>query len=120
MSELLNLKIFSVDELAHECARFHDFPVDLDAQTFDRAQHTWTGTFVRGTNDPTRIVTIRRSVFVKVTQFPLFASRITIYNVSDAEIQDRPRLASTHFVRSPRLLLDADLNVIRIAIFPSR
>ena len=92
MSELLNLKIFSVDELAHECVRFHDFPVDLEAQTFDSAQHTWTGTFVRGTSDPTRIVTSRRSVFVKVTQFPLFASRITIYNVSDAEIQDRAQI----------------------------
>jgi hypothetical protein len=92
VSELLNLKMSSVEELADECARFHDFPFDLEAQSFDSIQHTWTGTFVRRTSDPTRIVTSRRSLFVKVTEFPLFASRITIRNVSDAEIQDRAQI----------------------------
>ena len=92
MSELLNLTISSVEELADACARFHDFPVDLEAQSFDSAQHTWTGTFLRRTSDPTRIVTSRRSLFVKITEFPLFASRITIRNVSEAEIQDRAQI----------------------------
>jgi hypothetical protein len=97
VSELLNLKISTVEELAHECVRFHDFPFDLEAQSFDSLQHTWTGTFVRRTSDPTRIVTSRPSLFVKVTEFPLVASRVTIRNVAEAEIQDRAQIGTYTF-----------------------
>jgi hypothetical protein len=91
VSELLNLRITSVNQLAGECGRFHGFPFDLEGQSFDSARRTWTGHFVRGNDDPAR-VTIRGSWFFNVTDFPLFASTITIHNVAEAEIQDRAQI----------------------------
>jgi hypothetical protein len=97
MSELLSLTASTVEELADQCVRFHDFPFDLEAQSFDPVERTWTGNFIRGTRDPARVVTTRRSVFVKVTEFPIFATRITIHNVSEAEIQDRAQIGYYSF-----------------------
>lgn len=97
VSELLNLRISSVDQLAIACARFHDCPFDLAAQSFDSEQHTWTGDFVRASSDPTRIVRTRRALLLKVTEFPLIASRIVIHNVVEAEIQDRAQIGTYTF-----------------------
>jgi len=91
MSELLNLRISSVEQLADACGRFHGFPFDLEAQSFDSARRTWTGNFVRGNDDPARVTT-RGSWFFNITDFPLFASTITIHNVAEAEIQDRAQI----------------------------
>jgi len=87
----LNLQIGSVEELAHECDRFHDYPFHLEGQSFDAVQHLWTGSFIHGNSDPAR-VTSRGSWLFKVVEFPLIASQIAIHNVSEAEIQDRSQL----------------------------
>lgn len=96
MSELLNLEISSVEQLAAEARRFHGFPFDLEGQSFDSAQRTWTGNFVRATSDRSRM-TIRGSWFIRVTEFPLVASQIVIRNVSEAEIQDRAQIRTHTF-----------------------
>ena len=93
LTDILDVRVSSVEELATRCGRFHDFPFELDAQSFDPVQHTWTGYFLRGTNDPARIVTTRRPFLVTVTEFPVFEVRVTIRNVVDAEIQDRAQIA---------------------------
>lgn len=96
MSELLPLRITSVEQLAAECARFHDFPFDLEAQSVDAAGRTWTGTFMHGTADPARI--IRRGPWLfRVTEFPVFACEITIHNVAEAEVQDRSQIGIFSF-----------------------
>jgi hypothetical protein len=87
----LNLEIWSVDQLAHECDRFHDYPFHLEGQSFDGGQRIWTGSFLRGISAPAR-VTSRGSWMVRVVEFPLAASQITIHNVSEAEIQDRSQV----------------------------
>jgi hypothetical protein len=89
----LNVRVSSVEQLAAECRRFHDFPFELDAQAFDPVRRTWTGYFLRGTSDPARVVTTRRPWLVKVTEFPVFEVRVTIRNVVEAEIQDRAQIA---------------------------
>jgi hypothetical protein len=89
----LNLHIWSVEQLAHECGRFHDYPFHLEGQSVDGAQRIWTGSFIRGTSDPAR-VTSRGSWVVRVAEFPLIASQITIHDVSEAEIQDRSLVGS--------------------------
>ena len=91
MSELLHLRVSSVEQLADACQRFRGFPFYLDGQSFDSAERTWTGQFVRGNDDPARVTT-RGSWFFNVTDFPLFATTITIHNVAEAEIQDRAQL----------------------------
>lgn len=93
MTDVLNVRVSSVEELAQQCARFHDFPFELEAQSFDAAQRTWTGYFLRGTSDPARVVTTRRPWLVKVTEFPVFEVRVTVRNVVEAEIQDRAQIA---------------------------
>jgi hypothetical protein len=94
VSELLHFTISSVGQLADECGRFHDFPFDLEAQRFDSAQQTWTGSFIRAASDPRRIVTTRWAWFVKVMDFPLIASEILIRNVTEVEIQDRAQIGT--------------------------
>lgn len=84
----LNLQIRSVEQLAHECGRFHDYPLHLEGLSVDAGQRIWTGSFIRGNADPAR-VTSRGSWVFRVVEFPLIASQITIHNVSEAEIQDR-------------------------------
>ena len=93
LNDILNVRVSSVEELAQHCARFHDFPFELEDQSFDAAQRTWTGYFVRGTSDPARVVTTRRPWLVKVTEFPIFEVRVTVRNVVEAEIQDRAQIA---------------------------
>lgn len=92
-SDAVHVRATSVEELAAQCARFHDFPFELDAQSFDAAQRTWTGLFLRGSTDPARVVTTRRPWLVKVTEFPVFEVRVTIRHVVEAEIQDRAQIA---------------------------
>ena len=94
--ELLNLRVSSVEQLAAECARFHDFPFDIEAQSFDSARRVWTGTFVHGTGDPAR-VTRRGPWLFRVTEFPVFACAITIHNVLEAEVQDRSQIGVFSF-----------------------
>lgn len=94
MSELLHFTISSVGQLADECGRFHDFPFDLEAQRFDSARQTWTGSFIRATSDPARIATTRWAWFIKVIDFPLLASEVVIRNVSEVEIQDRAQIGT--------------------------
>lgn len=96
MSELLPLRITSVEQLAAECARFHDFPFDLEAQSVDAVGRTWTGTFMHGTADPARI-TRRGPWLFRVTEFPVFACEITIHNVAEAEVQDRSQIGIFSF-----------------------
>jgi hypothetical protein len=91
--DVLNVRISSVEELAEQCTRFHDFPFELEGQVFDAAQRTWTGYFLRGTSDPARVVTTRRALIVKITEFPVFEVRVTVRNVVEAEIQDRAQIA---------------------------
>ncbi len=97
MSDVLNVRVSSVEELAAECARFHDFPFELEAQSFDAAQRTWTGYFLRGSSDPARVVTTRRPWLVKVTEFPVVEVRVTIHGVVNAEIQDRAQIGTYTF-----------------------
>jgi hypothetical protein len=92
VTDELHVRVASVEELAEQCARFHDFPFELEAQSFDTARRTWTGHFLRGTTDPARVVTTRRPWLVKVTEFPVFEVRVTIRHVVDAEIQDRAQI----------------------------
>lgn len=96
MSELLPLRITSVEQLAAECARVHDFPFDLEAQSVDAVRRTWTGTFMHGTGDPARI-TRRGPWWFRVTEFPVFACEITIHNVAEAEVQDRSQIGIFSF-----------------------
>ena len=97
MNDVLNLRVWSVEELAAQCARFHGFPFELEAQAFDTARRTWTGYFLRGSSDPARVVTTRRPWLVTVTEFPVFEVRVTIHNVVDAEIQDRAQIGTYTF-----------------------
>jgi hypothetical protein len=90
-SERLDLQIRSVEELAHECARFHDYPFHLERQSFDDVQRVWTASFVRRNSDPAR-VTSRGSWLLNVVEFPLIDSEIAIHNVLEAEIQDRSQI----------------------------
>jgi hypothetical protein len=92
LTDALNVRVASVEDLAAQCTRFHDFPFELDAQSFDATQRIWTGSFLRGSNDPARVVTTRRPWLVKVTEFPVFEVRVTIRHVVDAEIQDRAQI----------------------------
>lgn len=96
MSEPLNLQFSSVEQLAAACRRFHDFPFDLEEQSFDSARRTWTGNFIRGADDPDRVRS-RGSWFFRVTDFPVLACAITIHNVAEAEIQDRAQIGVYSF-----------------------
>ena len=69
-----NLRIWSVEQLAHECGRFHGYPFHLEGQSFDGVQHLWTGSFIRGGSDPARVTSRGPWVF-KVVEFPLIASQ---------------------------------------------
>ena len=91
-SELLHLGISSVDELAYQCGRFHDFPFDLEAQRFDSARQTWTGSFLRG--DAARIVTTRWAWVIRLTEFPLIECEVAVGNVSEVEVHDRAQIGT--------------------------
>ena len=93
----LRLIVSSVEELARECGRFHDFPFELETQVYDAVRRTWTGHFLRGTDDRSRIITTRRALIVTVTEFPVIETRVTIRNVLDTEIQDRAQIGSYTF-----------------------
>ena len=85
MSGLLHVDVSSGDELAYQCARFHDFPFDLEAQRFDSARQTWTGSFFRA-GDAARIVTTRWAWVIRLTEFPLIECEVILANVSEVEI----------------------------------
>jgi len=91
-SDRLHLSLSTVEDLANECGRFHDFPFHLGAQSYDTAQRTWTGYFIRGSADPSRVVTTRRPWLVKVTEFPIIETAVAIRHVTEAEIQDRAQV----------------------------
>ena len=93
VSELLALDISSVDELAYQCGRFHHFPFDLEAQRFDSARQTWTGSFLRA-GDAARIVTTRWAWVIRMTEFPLIDCEVTIGNVAEVEVQDRAQIGT--------------------------
>lgn len=97
LADRLNLRVRNVEELAIACARFHDFPFELEAQHFDAARRTWTGHFLRGSDDPARFVTTRWLGLFKVIQFPVIQVRVTIHSVVDAEIQDRAQIGCYTF-----------------------
>jgi hypothetical protein len=93
----LRLTVSTVNDLADQCSRFHDFPFDLDAQFYDSAERSWTGCFMRATSDPTRVVTTRRPWLVTVTEFPVIETTVTIRHVVEAEIQDRAQIGHYSF-----------------------
>jgi hypothetical protein len=97
VSGLLHLDVSSVDQLAYQCGRFHDFPFDLEGQRFDGARQTWTGSFVRASGDAARMVTTRWAWIVRVTDFPLLECEVTIGNVAEVEIQDRAQIGRYTF-----------------------
>lgn len=97
VSGLRHLDVSSVDELAYQCGRFHDFPFDLGAQRFDTARQTWTGRFLRASEDGARSEITRWAWFVRVLEFPLIESEITIRNVVEVEIQDRAQIGTYTF-----------------------
>jgi len=97
LADRLNLRVRSVEDLAIACARFHDFPFELEAQRFDAASRTWTGHFLRGSDDPSRFVTRRWLRVFKVIHFPVIEVRVTIHDVVEAEIQDRAQIGCYTF-----------------------
>jgi hypothetical protein len=97
LADRLNLRVTNVEDLARACARFHDFPFELEAQQFDAVSRTWTGYFLRGSDDPGRVVTRRWLRLLKVVEFPVIQVRVTIRNVVEAEIQDRAQIGRYTF-----------------------
>ena len=86
------LRVASAEGLADACANFHDFPFDLQDQAFDAESGTWTALFLRGSSDPARVATRRWFWFFKMIEFPVIQVRVTIRNVTEAEIQDRAQI----------------------------
>jgi hypothetical protein len=97
VSDILQVRVSSVEGLADACAHFHDFPFELQAQHFDAGSRTWTAFFMRGSSDPARVTSRRWLGLVKVLEFPIVEVRVTIRNVIEAEIQDRAQIGAYTF-----------------------